>query len=88
MLIAQLLVYIAAIYAAFGLLFSIWFVGVGVDRMDPAARGAGLGFRLLIISGVAALWPLLLARRLRGQQFPPIEKNAHRAAASAGRARQ
>lgn len=87
MFIAQLIVYIAAVYAVLGLLFAVWFVGVGVDRIDPAARGAGLGFRLLILPGVAALWPLLLARVLRAQQFPPIEKNAHRAAAAARRAR-
>ena len=88
MLIAKLIVYSAAVYAAIGFLFSVWFVSIGVGRIDAAARGAGWGFRMLIVPGVAALWPLLFARSLRGQQFPPTEKNAHRIAATAGRERQ
>jgi hypothetical protein len=48
------------LYLAIGLCFALIFVGVLVGRIDPAARGAGWGFRLLILPGAAALWPLLL----------------------------
>jgi hypothetical protein len=53
-------------YVLFGLLFGVCFITLGVGRLDPMAKGAGLGFRLLILPGVVALWPLLLYRWLRG----------------------
>jgi hypothetical protein len=31
----------------------------GLQRLDAAARGSGLGFRLLITPGIVALWPLV-----------------------------
>lgn len=52
----------AGLYLAAGLLFATAFVSSGVQRVDPAARGAGLGFRLLIFPGVVALWPWLAIR--------------------------
>jgi hypothetical protein len=57
---AELIVCMFIIYAAFGAIFAIAFVLFGVDRVDPTAKT--LGFRLLILPGVAALWPLLLGR--------------------------
>ena len=58
----------------------------GVERIDPAAKGASRGFRLIIVPGAVALWPLLLRRWISGAP-PPAERNAHRAAVapSAGR---
>ena len=52
----------AALYAAAGIAFALVFLSVGVGRIDPTARGSGLGFRLTILPGVVVLWPLLLAR--------------------------
>lgn len=49
-------------YAGLGILFAAWFVSLGVGRFDPAAREAPVGFRLLILPGVAALWPLMATR--------------------------
>lgn len=60
--LAQIILLIAAAYAALGVLFAVPFVTLGVARIDPAARAAPIAFRLLILSGVAALWPLLLRR--------------------------
>lgn len=71
------LVLLATLYAAVGLVFAVAFVSVGVQRIDPAARGAGIGFRLIVIPGVAALWPWLAVRWVRGAP-PPEERNAHR----------
>jgi len=65
MLLAQSLVMFFGLYAAADLLFAIAFVTKGVVRVDPVASGAGWGFRLLILPGAAALWPLLLRRWLR-----------------------
>jgi hypothetical protein len=49
-------------YAALGVLFAIAFVTAGVSRVDPVAKGSSIGFRLMILPGAAALWPLLLWR--------------------------
>ena len=62
---AQWLVNILVGYAALGLLFAILFVSVGVSRVDPVAKGSSIGFRIVILPGVAALWPLLLGRWLK-----------------------
>ena len=71
-------------YAAIGLVFALLFVSVGVSKVDHQARGAGIGFRLIIVPGVTALWPLLLSRWVRGVSEPPVERNAHRARAMHG----
>ena len=50
-----------------GSIFAVAFAAFGAARLDPNARGASLGFRLLIVlPGATALWPLLLRRWLRG----------------------
>lgn len=70
------------VYAALGLLFALIFVWVEVERLDTQARGAGAGFRLLILPGVVAFWPLFLQRWARGMAEPPLETNPHRSASS------
>lgn len=52
-------------YLAAGSLFALAFVTVGVTRIDPAARGTPAAFRLMILPGVVALWPLLAAKWVR-----------------------
>ena len=79
---AEVVVLLCTVYIACGLVFAPFFVWRGVGRIDPAAKGAGIGFRLVILPGVAALWPVMLRRWLGGRQ-PPAERNAHRDAASA-----
>ena len=78
---AHWIVNLASAYAVAGGVFSIFFSALGAGRIDPAARGATLGFRLLLLPGAAALWPYLAWRWLRGAAGPPEEKNAHRSAA-------
>ena len=64
-------------YAAAGLLFGSVFVFRGVHQVDSEAIGSGGGFRLLILPGVAAFWPMFLRRWIRGIE-PPVEWNPHR----------
>ena len=78
--IATWLVNAVVVYAAIGLVFAILFVWRGAGKIDPAAAEGTLGFRLLIIPGTAALWPILARRWVRGEG-PPEECNAHRDAA-------
>lgn len=73
-------------YAGVGLIFAIAFVTRGANAIDPVARDGTWGFRLLILPGSAALWPLLLTRWLRGSHAPE-ERSAHRLAAKAAAGR-
>jgi hypothetical protein len=82
--VAEFIVAVLAIYAALGASFAVPFLIAGIHRVDSHADGSGLGFRLLIFPGVAALWPLLLVRWLRGVSEPPVEVNAHRKKARYG----
>jgi hypothetical protein len=70
-------------YLACGLVFAIPFALVGVKRIDPHATHGSWGFRLLIVPGTMAFWPLLLRRLATGMKEPPEERNAHRRLASA-----
>lgn len=61
-------------YAAAGLLFGVPFVFFWAGRVDVAAQAGSWGFRLAILPGVIALWPLMLAKTLRSRrdrQAPP-----------------
>jgi len=60
-----------AIYLALGLIVALPIVLVGVDQIDPVARDSPLAFRLLILPGAAALWPLMLARWKRASARTP-----------------
>ena len=75
---AKAFIYILAVYAGLGLVFGVPFVWSGVQRLDSEAQGSGIGFRLLILPGVAAFWPMFLYRWTRGIVEPPVEKNPHR----------
>jgi hypothetical protein len=76
--LAQIFLYALGVYASLGLMFAMLFVWIGVQRLDSEAQGSGIGFRLLILPGVAALWPLFLRRWTRGIVEPPVERNPHR----------
>lgn len=80
-LVASWIVRIIGIYLTLGLLFAVLFVWRGASKIDPSAKQATAGFRLMIFPGAAALWPLLLWRWLRRGSHPPQERNAHRLAA-------
>lgn len=80
---AAWLVVAAGVYAAIGIVFALAFVTRGVWRIDPAARGASFGFRLVVLPGAMALWPLLARRWWSGATARPEENNAHRRAARA-----
>jgi len=63
-------------YAAMGLLFAFAFVFAGVQKIDTQAEGASVGFRLLILPGAAAFWPMLMRQWVK-QTPPPAEKTPH-----------
>ena len=63
--LAEILVALAGAYVAAGALFAVAFATWGVSRVDPVAREGTIGFRLIILPGAAALWPLLASRWMR-----------------------
>lgn len=81
MVAADLLALLLLAYLGFGLAFAVFFVTLGFERVDADAKGGTFGFRLMILPGVVALWPLLLQRWVRGEGRAPAERNAHRVAA-------
>jgi hypothetical protein len=83
MIVAAFLIVLGA-YLACGLVFAIPFAFVGVKRIDPHAAKGSWGFRLLVIPGAMAFWPLLLRRWVSGMTEPPEECDAHRRAARKG----
>jgi hypothetical protein len=83
-MIAAVSLILLGAYLACGLVFAIPFALVGVKRIDPHAAHGRWGFRLLVIPGTMAFWPLLLRRWVTGVKEPPEECNAHRRAARKG----
>ncbi len=64
-MVAEIVVFVVAVYALVGAVFACAFVTVGVRRVDASAAGAPWLFRVLIWPGTAALWPVMLAIWLR-----------------------
>ncbi|MEM9012519.1 MAG: hypothetical protein AAGE18_14930 [Pseudomonadota bacterium] len=52
---------IARLYGLIGLLVAVPFLGWGIARVDPSARGA-YAFRPLLLTGIVLLWPIVLWR--------------------------
>ncbi len=66
LVIAGLIVTGAGLYLAAGAVFALIWITVLAGRADPGARGAGIGFRLIIAPAAVLLWPVLLLKALRG----------------------
>lgn len=59
------------LYLALGAAFALVVLAIGLQRIDAAAHGMPWTVRLLLIAGLAALWPLMLTKWLSRQQ-PPV----------------
>lgn len=66
--IASIFLILLGIYVLLGFLFVFPFVFKGATQIDEAAHETGWGFRLLIIPGTIALWPVLLKKWLNERQ--------------------
>lgn len=60
--LARTLLILLALHALAGIAFAVAFLPRRIERVDASARDASWAFRLLILPGVVALWPLLWAR--------------------------
>jgi hypothetical protein len=55
----------AGMYVAVGTIFAFFFAAFGAGRIDDAAKESGVTFRLIIIPGTIALWPVLARKWIR-----------------------
>lgn len=67
-MVAELIAYALIAYGAAGIVFACAFVMRGAGMLDPAAAKSGPGFRVMILPGSAALWPVLLLRWMRAKR--------------------
>ena len=58
-LMAYAIVVLSALYFSAGIAFCVFMLIKGIERMDPNAKSTGIGFKLLIIPGLVAFWPVL-----------------------------
>ncbi len=77
-MVFELFLLLAAFYIAFGTIFALGFVCLGVHKIDSLAQGTGAGFRLIILPGTVLFWPLLVKRLRDRRPDPPVERTAHR----------
>jgi hypothetical protein len=61
----ELMLMALGVYLLIGFLFAIAFALIGAGRIDDVARHGTIGFRVLIVPGAAALWPMLLVKWIR-----------------------
>jgi len=80
--IAEAVVVLFELYVLAGVGFAVLFLPRAVVRLDHRLEGAPRTLRLLILPGVAALWPLFAKRWMTGSP-EPIERNPHRTKAAA-----
>ena len=67
-MLIELLVAVFYGYAGLGALFGLYFVIWGAARVDADAHHLPFLLRLLLWPGSVALWPVLLAKVVRGQR--------------------
>lgn len=68
-------IWVVGAYFAAGALFAVVFVTALVGRIDPDAQHGSWGFRLAILPGVVALWPLMAVRLAKRGE--PRERGPH-----------
>jgi uncharacterized membrane protein YphA (DoxX/SURF4 family) len=60
--IVSILLTAAGFYLLAGLLFALLFLWKGISKVDEDAAGSGVFFKILVLPGVVALWPVLLLK--------------------------
>lgn len=66
--VITILVNLFLLYMLIGLLFGIAFVIWGVTKIDEVAVGSSWRFRLIILPGTIAFWPVLLSKWIKGKR--------------------
>lgn len=77
MLILSTLLTSIIVYVLAGMVIAPFLSFTQLHKIDPAAIGASLGFRLIILPGLVLLWPLISYRAYRCSP-PPTERTNHK----------
>lgn len=80
--VASVIVAVFESYVLAGVGFALLFLPRGIARVDHRIAGSPKTLRLLLLPGIAALWPLFAWRWFAGA-VEPMERNAHRVKAGA-----
>jgi hypothetical protein len=59
--VSALIITLLSLWGYLGIAVAIAFLVIGIDRIDPNARGA-YAFRPLLVPGIIVLWPLVVWR--------------------------
>ena len=57
--VAYLFIGFLGIYLIIGIIFSAVILIKGLSSLDPNAKSSGVGFKIIIIPGLIAFWPIL-----------------------------
>ena len=70
MVVAGVLIILTLAYVLTGVVVAVAVHARGLGDIDPVARGAGWGFRMVITPGLVALWPWVVGtwRRRAGMR--------------------
>lgn len=55
------------IYVAFGILFGLYFLFLGANKIDPILANGKKGVRVLLFPGVVATWPLFIKKAFKSK---------------------
>ncbi len=64
--VAQVILTIVGVYLLIGLLVALVGVTLGLKRVDRRAKGAPVGFRLIVFPSFVGLWPMVAWKLAKG----------------------
>ena len=62
MIAVKMALILGLLYLVAGIVFAVFFLSRGIAKLDTTAQGSDLAFRLIILPGTVALWPVLLKK--------------------------
>jgi hypothetical protein len=64
-MLVEILFLIIAIYLLLGFVFGLAFMAKGITKIDEAAKGSSISFRIIIFPGMMVFWPVLLRKWIK-----------------------
>jgi len=62
----EIIVMLFYAYLGIGLLFGLWSVFGGIQKVDQGIAGTSWRMRLILLPGTIGLWPVVLRKYLKG----------------------